>query len=59
MFSGIKTKNKKKKERKKKQKKNGVSVAEIGQSNRLKFYVDPSKIYVVFGFKSVQMTYSL
>ena len=38
------------------------SVAELGHSDRLKIYINPSKIYVspgIFKFKSIQMTYSL
>ena len=35
------------------------NITELGHSDRLKNYVNPSKIYANSGFKSIQMTNSL
>ena len=34
-------------------------ISELGHSDSLKIYVNPSKIYVNPAYKSIQMTYSL
>ena len=46
-------------EMKKTKKKNKKKKTDLGHSDYLKIYVNPSKVYVDLAFKSIQITYSL